>query len=107
MRDRLAAVPVPAWIGAALSALLTAVGLWRPGSGDLDPAPGPAPLRIGGEFEPQGALLLAAHDLLAQQPELLAEIVSAVHGRLPVWILVSHSNDVARAGRLFEARGVR
>lgn len=82
------------------------VGLWRQGAEGLPPEPGRAPLAVGGEFEPQAALLLAAHDLLQQQPELLAELVAAVQQRMLVWILASHPGDLPRAGALLEARGV-
>lgn len=93
-------------LGAGLGAALLALGLWQSHRAPPVAPPADEPVALGGEFEPQSALILSSHDLLGQQPELLAELVAAVHTRMPVWILASHASDLARAGPLFEARGV-
>jgi len=104
--DRCGALAALAGIGAVLGALLLAIGLWQQRAQPAADAAEPPPLAIAGEYEPQAALLLASHDLLRQQPELLAEIAEAVHARLELWILASHAQDLRQAGALFEARGI-
>jgi agmatine/peptidylarginine deiminase len=106
VRARIGRLPALSWIGAGFGALLLAIGLWDARHAEPSSAIALDAVALGGEFEPQSALILSSHDLLKQQPELLAEIVAAVHTRMPVWILASHADDIPRAGALFEARGV-
>lgn len=59
--------------------------------------------RLPGEFERQGALLLACRELIDTLPELFLDIVWNTRGKIEIIALVSDANECAKATALLRA----
>lgn len=64
------------------------------------------PLRLPGEFESQGGLLLGCHELAAHVPEVFADVVRACGPRVPIVALVRDRHDWQLAQHVLAARSI-
>lgn len=73
----------------------------------VGPRPAAAPdFRLPGEFETQRGLLVACHDLVADAPDVFAELVRAASTSLAVVAMANNPVDQAAAHEALASRGV-